>query len=294
MSRLLVITLCGLALGGCGRSEQTRTMVQNKGSDTMVNLAQAWAEAYRAIKPEVAIAVTGGGTGTGIAALINGTVDIANASRELKAEELEAAQESTGKTPVEHLVAFDAIDIYVHQDNPRASISKKDLACIYGEKGACNRWTDLGVEVPGCADQEIVRVGRQNNSGTYAFFREWVLGETQDFRLGSRDMQGSKDVVDLIQHTPCAIGYSGMGYRTPSVKALCVQGEEGEPCVEPSITNAVSGAYPISRGLYMYTLEEATGPLADYLAWIRSDAGQAIVEQTGYAPIPKERRTSAP
>jgi len=147
--------------------------------------------------------------------------------------------------------------------------------------------------VPGCANQEIVRVGRQSNSGTYAYFREWVVGEKGDFKLGSRDMQGSKDVVDLVTGTPCAIGYSGLGYKTSSVKTACLAKAASEMCVEPSIETALSGAYPLSRKLYMYTLGEAQGDVAAYLDWIRSDAGQAIVERSGYAPLPKAQSRSA-
>ena len=143
--------------------------------------------------------------------------------------------------------------------------------------------------MPGCAGQEIVRVGRQNNSGTYAYFREWTLGEKADFKMGSRDMQGSKDVVDLVTNTPCAIGYSGLGYLTKGVKAACVS-KADEPCVEPTEQTAIDGTYPISRGLYMYTQGEATGDNKAYLDWILSDAGQAIVARSGYAPVPADKR----
>jgi len=288
----LVVAALGIACACGRRDEAARPMIQNKGSDTMVNLAQAWAEEYREVDPDVAIAVTGGGSGTGIASIINGTVDVANASREIKPEEKEAARKSTGKDVVEHVVAFDALAIYVHAANPIPSISRGQLACVYAETGGCTKWTDLGVEVPGCSKQKIVRVGRQNNSGTYAYFREWVLGTRQDFKLGSLDMQGSKDVVDVVERTPCAIGYSGMGYRTPGVRVACVAGEEGDPCVEPTAETAATGKYPISRGLYMYTLGEPTGAVARFLAWVRSDAGQASVARLGYAPLPPERRTA--
>ncbi len=276
---------------GCGKGHGDRTMIQNKGSDTLVNLAQAWAEEYQKVNPKVAIAVSGGGSGTGIAALENGTVDIANASREIKPEEAAAAKKNTGKDPVEHTVAYDALAVYVNQANPVASLSKEQIACIYGEKGTCTKWTDVGVEVPGCAGQEIVRVSRQNNSGTYAFFREWSLGDGQDYKLGSHDMQGSKDVVDLVTKTPCAIGYSGLGYKTDQVKTACITVEEGTPCVEPTIEAALDGTYPIARGLYMYTLGEPTGAVKQYLDWVRSDAGQALVEKAGYAPLPADKRT---
>ena len=292
MTRKSAVLVAVLAVG-CGKGHGDRTMIQNKGSDTLVNLAQAWAEEYQKVNPKVAIAVSGGGSGTGIAALENGTVDIANASREIKPEEAAAAKKNTGKDPVEHTVAFDALAVYVHKDNPVASLSKEQIACIYGEKGTCSKWTDIGVEVPGCAGQEIVRVSRQNNSGTYAFFREWSLGDGQDYKLGSHDMQGSKDVVDLVTKTPCAIGYSGLGYKTDQVKTACITVKEGTPCVEPTIQAALDGSYPIARGLYMYTLGEATGAVKEYLDWVRSDAGQALVEKAGYAPLPADKRTKS-
>lgn len=284
---LATLAHCGSREGGGG---QERVMIQNKGSDTLVNLAQAWAEAYRKIRPNVAVAVSGGGSGTGIAALMNGTVDIANASREVKDEEAERARANTGKAPVEHTVAYDALAVYVHPSNPITNITKNQLASVYGENGTATRWTDLGVEVPGCSGQEIVRVSRQNNSGTYHYFREWVLGDG-DFKLGSRDMQGSRDVVDLVETTPCAIGYSGIGYRTDRVKVLCVAATDDGECALPTPEHTLDGRYPISRGLYMYTLGQPTGEVARYLQWIRSDAGQAMVEAGGYVPLPEDRRS---
>jgi phosphate transport system substrate-binding protein len=286
MKRILVALV--LILSACNRGD--RKVIQNKGSDTMVNLAQAWAEEYRKVKPEVGIAVSGGGSGTGIASLENGTVDIANASREMKKEEADTAKKNTGKDPVQHLVAYDALAIYVHPSNPIAKIAKDQLKCIYGEGGKCDKWSDIGVEVPQCAGQEIVRASRQNNSGTYAYFREWTVGEKGDFKLGSKDMSGSKDVVDLVENTPCAIGYSGIGYKTGKVKVLCVSKDDASECVEPTPENTLSQKYPISRGLYMYTLAAPTGEVAAYIDWIRSDAGQAIVEKTGYVAVPADQR----
>jgi phosphate transport system substrate-binding protein len=280
---LAAVTVAG---AGCGKRHE---MIQNKGSDTMVNLAQALAEEYHKVDSKVSIAVSGGGSGVGIAALENGTVDIANASREMKPDEMAKVKAKTGKDPVRHTIAIDALAVYLHPANPLQKITRDQLACIYGEGGACSTWSDLGVEVPGCAGQEIVRVGRQNNSGTYAYFREWVLGDKKDFKLGSRDMQGSKDVVDLVSGTPCAIGYSGLGYKTAGVKAACVA-KADETCVEPSEATAIDGTYPISRGLYMYTQGEARGDIKAYLEWILSDTGQAIVARIGYAPVPADKR----
>lgn len=280
----LALTALVTLLGGCGGGEQ-RQVIQNKGSDTLVNVAQAWAENYQTVRPDVVVAVSGGGSGTGIAALINGTVDIANASRAIKDKELKLAQDN-GQDPVQHVVGFDALVIFLHGNNPLDEISISQLADIYGDGGTSVSWTDLGVEVPGCKDQEIVVVSRQNNSGTYAYFREAVLG-SRDFKLGTRDMHGSKDVVDLVEKTPCAIGYSGLAYATDHVKLACVASNEDEPCVSPSVETAVDNSYPIARPLFMYTNGEPTGYVGDYLNWIKSDEGQCIILEKGYAPATK-------
>jgi len=218
----------------------------------------------------------------GIAALINGTVDIANSSRAIKDSEVEQARKN-GQDPIQHIVGYDALAIFLHADNPIDEISIEQLQDIYVDGASTQSWTDLGVEVPGCKDQEIVVVSRQNNSGTYAYFREAVLG-AQDFRLGTRDMHGSKDVVDLVEKTPCAIGYSGLAYTTDHVKMPCVSQEPGSACVAPSVDTAVDGSYPIARPLFMYTNGEPTGYIGDYLNWIKSDEGQCIILAKGYAP----------
>jgi phosphate transport system substrate-binding protein len=275
----LIIT--AITVTACGGGER-REVIQNKGSDTLVNVAQAWAEEYQVVNPAVVVAVSGGGSGTGIAALINGTVDIANASRSIKDKELKLAKDN-GQNPVKHVVGFDALAIYLHGDNPLNEISIDQLAEIYGDGGSYASWSDLGVEVPGCKNQEIVVVSRQNNSGTYAYFREAVLGDN-DFRLGTRDMHGSKDVVDLVEKTPCAIGYSGLAYATDHVKRGCVVKEQGGACTSPSVASALDGSYPIARPLFMYTNGEPTGAVGDYMNWIKSSEGQCIILNKGYAP----------
>jgi len=281
----LAVAMSFAVMGCTGGDRQSRTLIQNKGSDTMVNVAQAWAENYRRVHPEIGVAVSGGGSGTGIAALINGTVDIANASRDIHTEEKDAILKANGRAPVEHVVAYDAVVFFVHASNPLPGLTLEQIACIYGEGGACETWSQVGVEVPGCADQSIIRVSRQSNSGTYEFVRDHVLGTGRDFKLGSRDMQGSKDVVDLVSHTPCAIGYSGLGYGTDQVKSICVADKTGEPCIVPTLEAARTREYPLSRPLFMYTLGEAEGPLAQYLEWIRSPEGQRIVASTGFVPL---------
>ena len=261
-----------------------RTAIQNKGSDTLVNVAQAWAEAYSKISPDAAIAVSGGGSGTGIAAMINGTVDIANASRRMKRKEIELAKQR-GQTPLEHIVGYDALAIYLHPDNPIQSLSIAQLAKIYGRGKAYNNWSDLGVEVPKCKSNEIVVVSRQNNSGTYVYFQKAVLGKKGKYRQGTLDMHGSKDVVDLVEKTPCAIGYSGLAYATDHVKMACIANEEGGPCIHPSVETASDRSYSISRPLFMYTNGEPTGDIKKYLDWILSDEGQCIIVKKGYAPV---------
>jgi phosphate transport system substrate-binding protein len=268
------------------QSSSKRKVLQNKGSDTLVNVAQAWAEAYAKVNPNLAIAVTGGGSGTGISAMINGTVDIANASRKMKDKEIELAKKN-GINPVEHTVGYDALAVFVHKNNPMTEASIAQLAGIYGEGGSRDKWSQLNVKVPGCGSDEIVRVSRQNNSGTYAYFKEAVLGKTNEYKLGSRDMHGSKDVVDLVEKTPCAIGYSGLAYATDHVKMLCIKKQESDTCVAPSVESAIDQTYPIARPLFMYTSGTPKGEIKMYLDWILSDKGQCIIKQKGYAPVKK-------
>ena len=261
-----------------------RVVIQNKGSDTLVNVAQAWAESYRDVHPDVAVAVSGGGSGAGIAALINGMADVANSSRKMMDREFEAAH-GNGTEPVEHTVGFDAVAVYLQKDNPADSFSILQLAGIYGEDGTLENWSQLDLDVPGCSSDEIIRISRQNNSGTYLYFKETVLSDTGEYKLGSRDMHGSKDVVDLVANTPCAIGYSGLAYATEHVKTPCVSMGKDGACVVPSVGTALDGTYPIARPLFMYTAGEPQGAVKEYMDWILSDEGQCIIMEKGYAPV---------
>ena len=291
---IAIITIVAATLAvSCSRRDRTadgkgtsgrRLVIQNKGSDTLVNVAQAWAEAYKTVDSSAAIAVTGGGSGTGISALINGTVDLANSSRMIKDKEEELAKKN-GVEPVEFIVGYDALAVYLHPDNPLTEVSIETLKAVYAEGGAVDKWSQLGVTVPGCSSDEIVRVSRQNNSGTYAYFKKAVIGKGGEYKLGSRDMHGSKDVVDLVEKTPCAIGYSGLAYKTDHVKLACIASEEGKPCVTPSVETAVDRTYPIARPLFMYSRGQPTGPTKKYLDWILSDEGQCIILKKGYAPV---------
>ena len=267
-------------------------LIQNKGSDTLVNVAQAWAEEYPKVNPNITVAVSGGGSGTGIAAMINGTVDIANASRSMKDKEMKKAKES-GQDPVEHVVGYDALAVFLHKDNPMDELSYNQLGKIFGRGGDFTKWSDLGVSVPGCGSDEIVVVSRQNNSGTYAYFKKAVLKSAAkagviskgSFRQGTLDMHGSKDVVDLVEKTPCAIGYSGLAYATDHLKLACIAKADGESCVNPSVATASDRSYPIARPLFMYTNGKPQGAIKEYMDWILSDAGQCILKKKGYAPV---------
>jgi phosphate transport system substrate-binding protein len=283
----LTLALLAFLAASCSRSKgPNKTVIQDTGSDTMVNLAQAWAEEYASVEPSVSVEVSGGGSGTGIAALSAGTVDIANCSRKFEPEEIETAKKQTGKTPRELMVGFDALAIYINKSNPLDEITIAQLAEIYGEGGKITKWSQLGVKMPDGADQ-IICVSRQSNSGTYFYFREAILGKGKDFRLGTRDMQGSKDVVELVTNTPSAIGYSGMGYNTPAVKQLRVSKAAGQPAYPPTVETTLNHTYPIARPLFMYTLGEPGGAVKKYLDWVLSDAGQKVVLESGYVPLPK-------
>jgi len=274
-------------LAGCGGGEGGGGAISVEGSDTMVNLAQAWAEEYENRRPEVKIEVQGGGSGIGIASLIDGVCDMANASREMKAEEKEQVKENhEGKEALMHIVGYDALAIYVHKDNPLDSISLEELAEIYGDGATITNWSQLGVpDDSPLAGKEIAVVGRQNSSGTYAYFREAVLGKNREFRQGVAKMSGSKDVVANITKTPGAIGYSGMGYVTDGVKMLAISAKKGEPAVKPTLENALNQTYPVTRPLMIYTIGEPVGEVKTYLDWILSEDGQKIVVDKGYVPL---------
>ena len=279
-----IMPLAALAIVACGvgGDRSQRAVIQNKGSDTLLNVAQAWAEAYREVDGNVLVAVMGGGSGGGISAMINGTVDIANSSRRMRGSEIEAAREN-GVEPIEFIVGYDALAVYLHADNPIESLSVVQLRSIFGDGGTATNWSDLGVSVPGCESDEIVVVSRQNNSGTFVYFKEAVLGPDGEYKLGTRDMHGSKDVVELVENTPCAIGYSGLAYATDHIGIPCVSFEEGGDCVAPTIATAVDGSYPIARPLMMYTAGQPQGAVKEYMDWIMSDEGQCLILDRGYA-----------
>ena len=265
---------------GAVQAPVASTGIENKGSDTLVNLALAWAEAYIALRPEVRISVTGGGSGTGIAAMINGTVDIANASRAMKQEEISAAQ-GNGITPVEFTVARDAIAVVVNPSNPVDRLTIRQISDIY--TGQITNWRQVGGP-----DRPIVLLSRESNSGTYVYFLENVIrmGEKSDL-LFSPDtllMPSSEGISAEVRQNPNTIGYDGLGYVTHDQKVIAVAQDAGEPYVLPSIATVNDGSYPISRPLFMYTAGEPQGEIKNYLDWVLGD-GQSLVSELGFVPL---------
>jgi len=266
---------------GPGQTVEAAETIENKGSDTLVNLALAWAERYMELYPDVRISVTGGGSGTGIAALINGTVDIANASRQMKPEEIEAA-EANGVSPVEFVVARDAIAVVVHPSNPVDTLTFQQIADIY--TGKTTNWQEVGGE-----DRPIVLLSRESNSGTYVYFLENVvrLGEGDSnvlFSPGTLLMPSSEGITSEVSQNPNAIGYDGLGYVTHEQKVIAVASNADGPFVFPAVETVNDGTYPISRPLYMYTAGDPSGQIATYLTWVRGD-GQALVSELGFVPL---------
>ncbi len=284
---LVVLVIAACSLGPDiedGSLSETSDYLNNVGSDTMVNLALAWAEQYQKINPQSNLSISGGGSGTGIASLINKTTDIANASRKIKSEEIENAQ-ANGIQPTEFVVAKDAIAVIVNPNNPIAQLSLQQLSDIYS--GKLNNWKELGGE-----DRPIVRLSRETNSGTHVYFLEQVLrlGDKENKTLFSTDtllLPSSEVIGTEIRNNPNAIGYDGLGYVTPDMKVIAVSaGPADKPeFIYPSAETVHDGTYPIARDLYMYTADSPKGFVKNYLEWIFSPEAQDIVTQLGFVPI---------
>lgn len=289
---LLVLLSTSLLLTGCSGGQtavaaekvpvETQT-IQNKGSDTMVNIALSWAETYRDVKPNISIAVTGGGSGTGIAALINGTVEMANASRAMKENEYADAA-ANGVEAVEHVVAIDALAVIVHPDNPVSQLTIDQLADMY--TGRITNWQDVGG-----IDASIVLLSRETNSGTHVYFLEEVVrrGESDNkdiFAPQTLLMTSSVGITSELRRNPRAIGYDGLGYVDPEhEKIIAIAPDSDSPYVMPTIETALTGEYALSRDLFMYTAGQPSGDIGEYLAWILGPEGQKIVKSLGFVPL---------
>lgn len=301
MNKNLIITVLllgalSLALVGCGanptgnvvatptaqQQDNSKESLEIKGSDTLLQLVANMAETYGK-NHEGHITVTGGGSGTGIAAVLNGEADVADSSRAIKQKEIDKAQE-LGYTPVEVIVGRDMLSVITHPDNPIEVLTKDQIGAIF--KGEITNWKDVGGE-----DEEITLYGRQSTSGTYAFFMEFVL--EADYSPKMRNMEGNSAILEAVRQDPTGIGYVGLGYvkdkegnQVEGITVLSVKENEGSTAINP-LNKATLGNYPIGRPLFQYLKEKpAPGSLLEsFIQFELSDAGQAIVEETGFVTI---------
>lgn len=267
------------AMGALWALAATNKSVTVKGSDTMVILAQRWAEKYMAADSQRRVMVTGGGSGTGFAALINGTTDICNASRPIKQSEVEKVRAKLGAAPTQITVAIDGIAVYVHHTNTIAELSMAQIRDVY--TGKLTNWKQLGG-----ADARIITYGRENSSGTFEFFREHVLNNA-DFAASVQTLPGTGAVVHAVGQDKNGIGYGGAAYGN-GVRSVPVRADSTQPAYAPSRDFVVSGKYPISRFLYMYTAKPPTGEIKAFIDYVLSTEGQSIVEEVGYFPLASE------
>lgn len=274
---ILTIALTFVLAAGCnGGSGSGTKAVTIKGSDTMVILGQRWAETYMGLHPGTRIQVTGGGSGTGIAALINGGTDICEASRPMKDKEKEQVRSRHGRDVKEIPVALDGVAIYINQSSPIQALTRAQVKAIY--TGRVTNWRDVGGN-----DEKIVAYSRENNSGTYVFFKEHVLNN-EDFAREIQTLPGTAAVVNAVSKDPASIGYGGIAYAT-GIRAVAVKPDENSEAVHPSLETVQNGRYPLSRNLYFYTIGEPQGEEKVFIDWVLGTEGQKICEAVGYYPL---------
>ncbi len=275
--------LFALTLAGCGRRDAGSTSsLQIKGSDTMVNLTQAWAEAYMKVHPEISIAVTGGGSGTGISSLLSNTCDIAQVSREMKSDEINLARQK-GIDPKKIIVALDGIAVVVHPSNPVSGVTIDQLSDIY--TGKITSWSQLGGR-----NGRIVLLSREVNSGTHVYFKEHVLrhgltGAKDEFTPEALLLPSSQAIADEVTQNTNAIGYYGMGYISTGVKVLSIAADADSPFIAPTIESVQSNAYPVARPLIMYTKGEPVDLPKAFVDYVLSREGQEIVRRLDFVPV---------
>jgi phosphate transport system substrate-binding protein len=269
----IALTAWGCGGGGSGTAAKSITI---KGSDTMVILGQRWAETYMKLNPDKRIQVTGGGSGTGIAALINGGTDICEASRPMKDKEKAMVRQRHGKDVSEVPVALDGVAVYIPQSSGIKMLTIAQLKSIY--TGSITNWRDVGGGY-----QRIVAYSRENNSGTYVFFKEHVLNN-EDFARDVQTLPGTAAVVNAVSKDPASLGYGGIAYAI-GIKPLAIKRDESSEGVIPSLETVESGQYPLSRQLFFYTIGEPAGETKAFIDWVLSPEGQKICETVGYYPL---------
>lgn len=281
---ILVGLLCFGLIASASTISAQRNMMQIKGSDTLVNLVQILAESYMAKNPRSPIAVLGGGSGTGIAALINGTCDIANHSRSMKEKEIRMAKDN-GVTPHTFVIAVDGLSVILNENNAVSKLTMDQIGAMF--RGEIKNWKEIGGP-----DKAISLYGRQSNSGTYVFFQEHVLGN-QNYSADMKRMNGNAQIVEGVTADKSGIGYVGVGYVADAqgnvkkgIKILKVSKDANSEAFSPLNKAAVdSGEYPIARGLFQSTAGVPKGAVLDFLKFELSPEGQKIVEKEGFFPI---------
>jgi phosphate transport system substrate-binding protein len=279
MKRLgwIAIFLVLLSVWGCGgNSPKATKTVTIKGSDTMVLLGQRWAETYMKQSPEKRVQVTGGGSGTGIAALINGGTDICEASRPMKDKEKLMVRQRHQKDVSEIPVALDGVAVYVPESSPIQSLTIAQLKSIY--TGTVTNWRDVGGP-----DRRIVAYSRENNSGTYVYFKEHVLSNA-DFGRDIQTLPGTAAVVNAVSKDPASLGYGGIAYAK-GIRAISIKKDESSPGIIPSMETVDNGTYPLSRQLYFYTVGAPEGETKSFIDWVLNAEGQKICEAVGFYPL---------
>jgi phosphate transport system substrate-binding protein len=275
MKNNIIIAIIAILAFGFAFKGETITV---KGSDTMVILAQRWAEAYMSKHPDMTIQVTGGGSGTGISALINGTTDIANSSRPMKRAEMDKLKQRYNSLGVEIKVAKDGLSVYVHESNPVKELTLAQVKDVY--TGKISNWKDVGGP-----DGKIILYSRENNSGTYVFFKEHVL-ENEDFATRCQNLPGTASVVNAVSKDKMGIGYGGAAYAS-GIRTVLIRKDDSSPAIAPTEETVLSDTYPISRYLFIYLKSRPTGELKAYIDWILSPEGQDLVAKVGYFPLKK-------
>ena len=279
----LISSVVAVGLTSCGGSDKDKKSLKVSGSNTMAQVGAAWAEGYTAAK----VSVAGGGSGIGITELTEGRIDICTSSRPMKPEEKAKIKEKQGKDPVEFVVGYDALAIFVHPDNPIKEISMEQLKEIYLEGGSIATWEQVG---PGGLTGKIEALGRENTSGTYEFIHDAVLGknaagEKNKFRTTVAPQSSSQAIIDNLASIKSAIGYDGMAFKTDKVKWIAVSKKTGEPSVMPGVDDARSGKYPLARKLYLYTVGEPEGAAKGFIDFALSAEGQKLLSNTGYVSL---------
>lgn len=274
MKKIILAAIAFVTLFGFSLPEETITV---KGSDTLVILSQRWAEVFMKSNPGIAVQVTGGGSGIGIAALLNGSTDICNASRPMKQSEIEKLKDKYGSTGVEIKVAIDGLSVYVNKANKKVNdLTLVQIKGIY--TGEIKNWKEVGG-----SDAKIIMYGRENSSGTYVYFKEHVL-ENKDFSSDVQSLPGTAAVVNAVSKDKNAIGFGGAAYAK-GIKDIAVKKDTDSKAFLPNKKNIESGEYPISRFLYMYTRKKPEGNIKKFVDWALSKEGQRIVAEVGYFPV---------